>query len=93
MLLGARARARAHNAPLRTPSCACLDARILSESDTRTFAFLLFFGGLRAAGGASKTVRQAAESVDIFVGRYLLASTLAYVSIKLVHYKLFPDFP
>ena len=34
-----------------------------------------------------------AEAVDFFVGRYLLLTTVGYVGLKFVHYKLFDPFP
>ena len=51
------------------------------------------WGVLFGAGLACKSVRQVVEALDVFVGRYLLLSTVAYVGIKFVHFKLFDPFP
>ena len=56
-------------------------------------AQLVFWGALRGVGEASKSVREGIELLDIFVGRYLLLTTVAYVGIKFVHFKLWDPFP
>lgn len=56
-----------------------------------TLALLLIFGTVRVAGGTSKVCRQTAEALDTFVGRYLLLTTVGYIGIKLLHFKVFPD--
>jgi hypothetical protein len=33
------------------------------------------------------------EALDAFVGRYLAVWASAYLIIKFVHFKVFPDFP
>eukprot|EP00613_Pedinella_sp_CCMP2098_P077862 CAMPEP_0171939774 /NCGR_PEP_ID=MMETSP0993-20121228/36595_1 /TAXON_ID=483369 /ORGANISM="non described non described, Strain CCMP2098" /LENGTH=430 /DNA_ID=CAMNT_0012581687 /DNA_START=16 /DNA_END=1308 /DNA_ORIENTATION=- len=48
---------------------------------------------LRVAGGATKTGREVLELFDTFVGRYLVYSTFGYVTVKFLHFKVFPDFP
>lgn len=53
----------------------------------------VLWGGLRGAGEVSKGVREAVEAVDLFVGRYLLLSTVAYVGFKFVHFKILDPFP
>jgi hypothetical protein len=52
---------------------------------------LLLFGSARVAGGVTKVARQTAEALDTFVGRYLLLTTVGYVGLKFIHFKLFPD--
>lgn len=54
---------------------------------------LLMSGTVRVAGGSCKLVRETVEGIDTFVGRYLLLTTVGYVVIKFVHFKLLPDFP
>ena len=44
---------------------------------------------LRFDGG----VRRAVELLDVFVGRYLLLTTVAYVGIKFIHFKVFDPIP
>lgn len=36
---------------------------------------------------------QVFEALDLFVGRYLLLTTVGYVGIKFVHFKIFDPFP
>ena len=36
---------------------------------------------------------QGIEALDVFVGRYLLLTTVAYVGIKFVHFKLWDPIP
>jgi hypothetical protein len=55
--------------------------------------FLVAFGGLRVFGETSKFVRQVTEVADTFVGRYLVFTTVFYVIVKFLHFKIFPDFP
>ena len=47
----------------------------------------------RAVGELSGGVRRLVELLDVFVGRYLLLTTVAYVGIKFVHFKLFDPIP
>jgi len=56
-------------------------------------AALATWGSLLAVGQVSKGARQTIEAVDLFVGRYLLFTTVTYVLIKFVHFKLFDPFP
>ena len=55
--------------------------------------FLVAFGGLRVFGATSKFIRQVTEVADTFVGRYLVFTTVFYVILKFLHFKIFPDFP
>jgi len=59
----------------------------------KEIASLALWGSLRATGELSGGVRRAIETLDVFVGRYLLLTTVGYVGIKFVHYKLFDPFP
>ena len=56
-------------------------------------AQLAVWGSLLAVGQTANFFRQAVEAVDVFVGRYLLITTVTYVGIKFVHFKLFDPFP
>ena len=51
------------------------------------------WGGLLAVGSVSKGVKEAIEAVDVFVGRYLLLTTVTYVGLKFIHFKIFDPFP
>ena len=44
-------------------------------------------------GEVSGGIRRSVEAVDFFVGRYLLLTTVAYVGVKFVHYKIFDPIP
>ena len=61
-----------------------------SESDTTSF---FLWGALLGAGSLSKGTREAVEALDLFVGRYLLLATVAYVGLKFVHFKIFDPIP
>jgi hypothetical protein len=56
-------------------------------------AQLAVWGVLLGFGNASKGLRQLLEALDLFVGRYLLLTTIAYCGIKFVHFKVFDPFP
>eukprot|EP00316_Scyphosphaera_apsteinii_P001216 CAMPEP_0119316602 /NCGR_PEP_ID=MMETSP1333-20130426/40159_1 /TAXON_ID=418940 /ORGANISM="Scyphosphaera apsteinii, Strain RCC1455" /LENGTH=308 /DNA_ID=CAMNT_0007322291 /DNA_START=35 /DNA_END=961 /DNA_ORIENTATION=+ len=78
--------------PKREPPS--LEEVIKANDDTAVgVAGLAVWGGMRLVGEASKSVRIGVEFLDVFVGRYLLLTTVAYVGLKFVHFKLLPDFP
>ena len=56
-------------------------------------AGLVFWGGLKGVGEASKALRETIEALDLYVGRYLLLTTVAYIGLKFVHFKIFDPFP
>lgn len=64
-----------------------------SPGDVAVLALFGLSGLLRLVGEVSKTSRVFAENVDTFVGRYLIYSTVGYVALKFVHFKVFPEFP
>lgn len=47
--------------------------------------------GLKTYGDVSDFMRRSLETVDTFVGRYLVVITTGYVLFKLLHFKLFND--
>ena len=47
----------------------------------------------RARGACARRRGQTVEAADVFVGRYLLLTTVAYVGVKFVHFKIFDPFP
>ena len=51
------------------------------------------WGLLLGAGQVTRGVREIAEAFDLFVGRYLLLTTVAYVGIKFVHFKIWDPIP
>jgi hypothetical protein len=38
-------------------------------------------------------MREVLEAIDAFVGRYLVLWASLYLTIKFLHFKVFPDFP
>ena len=38
-------------------------------------------------------LRKVLDAVDLFVGRYLVLWVTAYIGVKFLHFKVFPDFP
>jgi len=47
----------------------------------------------KLGGDIGRAARKTVEALDLFVGRYLVLLTVAYVAIKFVHFKVWPDFP
>mmetsp|Transcript_24799 Transcript_24799/g.53675 ORF Transcript_24799/g.53675 Transcript_24799/m.53675 type:complete len:397 (+) Transcript_24799:110-1300(+) len=50
-------------------------------------------GAVKYLGEGSKILREGIESLDLFVGRYLVVLATGYILLKFVHFKIFPDFP
>jgi hypothetical protein len=50
-------------------------------------------GVLRLCGTALSGARRITEAFDTFVGRYLVYATFGYVVVKVLHFKVFPEFP
>lgn len=65
----------------------------VNSADAVGIAALVGFGALRMVGEVSGGIRRSVEAVDFFVGRYLLLTTVAYVGVKFVHYKIFDPIP
>ena len=40
-----------------------------------------------------KIFREFIEGLDLFVGRYLVLVASGYIIVKVIHFKVFPDFP
>jgi hypothetical protein len=45
----------------------------------------------RAANHFVKIVREVMDGLDVFVGKYLVLVATAYIGIKFLHFKVFPD--
>lgn len=54
---------------------------------------LLLSGTIKVVGETSKIFREFIEGLDLFVGRYLVLIASGYIILKVVHFKVFPDFP
>jgi len=64
-----------------------------NSATTAEKAQLAIWGGLLGVGKLSEGFRQSIEALDLFVGRYLLLTTVAYVGLKFVHFKLWDPIP
>ena len=70
--------------------------KVLGTTNVVTNPFILLFVFstiLRLFGGVAKNGRKVLELLDTFVGRYLVYTTVGYVTLKFLHFKVFPDFP
>lgn len=65
----------------------------INSEDAVGQAAVVGWGALLGVGLLSQGFRQIIEALDVFVGRYLLLTTVAYVGIKFVHFKIFDPFP
>ena len=43
--------------------------------------------------GRRQILREILDALDLFVGRYLVLWATAYIALKFIHFKIFPDFP
>jgi hypothetical protein len=64
-----------------------------NSGDTASQVQFVAWGALLGTGQLTKGIRTVAEAFDLFVGRYLLLTTVAYVGIKFVHFKLWDPIP
>jgi hypothetical protein len=65
----------------------------MSSTDIKELPVVVVSGGVKAAGQAIGLVREALDAIDLFVGKSLILWVTAYVGIKFIHFKIFPDFP
>ena len=64
-----------------------------SKTSPGELPVVILSGGLKAAGQAVGVVREILDAIDLFVGKSLVLWVTAYVGIKFIHFKIFPDFP
>jgi len=69
------------------------DALDWTNAKPQDLPLVVVFGAFKAVGETSKFTRETAEGFDLFVGRYLTLIATAYVGVKFLHFKVFPDFP
>ena len=65
----------------------------MDSTDVKQLPVVVISGGVKAAGQAIGLVREALDAIDLFVGKSLILWVTAYVGIKFLHFKIFPDFP
>ncbi|KAL3913216.1 MAG: hypothetical protein SGILL_006577 [Bacillariaceae sp.] len=64
-----------------------------SETSPAELPVVVVSGGVKAAGQAIGFAREILDAIDLFVGKSLILWVTAYIAIKFVHFKVFPDFP
>ena len=64
-----------------------------SRTGPKDLPVVILSGGVKAAGQSIGLLREVLDSVDLFVGKSLVLWVTAYVGIKFIHFKIFPDFP
>jgi len=65
----------------------------LSSAGPADLAIIVVSGGAKAVGSGIKLLRDLLDAIDLFVGKSLVLWMTAYVGIKFLHFKVFPDFP
>jgi len=73
-----------------------LDSKANSLSNIRTDSWAIFYpiaGFLFVLGEFSGSCRKIVETIDIIVGRYLISTSILYISFKILHFKIIPEFP
>lgn len=66
---------------------------VFKELGPVEIAALLGSGAVKYAGEGSRIFREVFEAIDLFVGRYLVLLATGYIGFKILHFKVFPDFP
>ena len=64
-----------------------------SKTSPAELPVVIISGGVKVAGQAIGFVREILDAIDLFVGKSLILWVTAYVGIKFIHFKVFPDFP
>jgi hypothetical protein len=64
-----------------------------SQTSPAELPVVIVSGGVKAAGQAIGFAREVLDAIDLFVGKSLILWVTAYVAIKFIHFKVFPDFP
>jgi hypothetical protein len=65
----------------------------LGNTSPAELPVVVLSGGVKAAGQVIGLAREVLDAVDLFVGKSLILWVTAYVGIKFIHFKVFPDFP
>lgn len=63
------------------------------KTDTEKLPVVIISGGVKFAGQSIGLLRELLDAIDLFVGKSLILWVTAYVGIKFIHFKIFPDFP
>jgi hypothetical protein len=63
------------------------------EVDPKNLPVVFLSGGTKFLGQTIGLSREILDAIDLFVGKSLILWVTAYVGIKFIHFKIFPDFP
>lgn len=64
-----------------------------SETNPAELSVVILSGGVKFAGQSIGLLREVLDAIDLFVGKSLVLWVTAYIGIKFLHFKVFPDFP
>ena len=65
----------------------------MSKTEMGELPTIILSGGVKAFGQAVGLLREILDAIDLFVGKSLILWVTAYVIIKFIHFKIFPNFP
>ena len=63
------------------------------ETTPEKMPIIIASGGFKFVGQSIGLLREVLDAIDLFVGKSLILWVTAYVGIKFIHFKVFPDFP
>jgi len=64
-----------------------------NETSPTELVVVILSGGIKFVGQSVGLLREFLDAIDLFVGKSLILWVTAYVGIKFIHFKVFPDFP
>jgi hypothetical protein len=65
----------------------------MSKTEMGELPTIFLSGGIKLFGQGVGLLREVLDAVDLFVGKSLILWVTAYVIIKFIHFKVFPNFP
>lgn len=65
----------------------------MSKTGMSELPTIILSGAIKAFGQAVGLLRELLDTIDLFVGKSLILWVTAYVLIKFIHFKVFPNFP
>ena len=70
-----------------------LAANAQIEVNPGNLPIVFLSGGTKFLGQTIGLSREILDAIDLFVGKSLVLWVTAYIGIKFLHFKVFPDFP
>jgi len=64
-----------------------------NSNNNNNLPLVLLSGSIKLLGEGLGLAKDAAESIDLFAGRYVTVVATGYIAIKFLHFKVFDDFP